>query len=111
MVGTRYGIRWLPNYHMGNEPIPEGGLVSMDSPLRDLMPEMRDLTPSENPFPFRYVRQFETMMIEPNTYLPAMLQDYRIAGGKIEVREIHNLRELQQLPQRVIVNCTGLGAK
>ena len=95
MVGARYGIRWLPNYHMGNEPIPEGGLVSMDSPLRDLMPEMHDLTPSENPFPFPYVRQFDTMMIEPNTYLPAMLQDYRIAGGKIEVREIHNLAELQ----------------
>ncbi len=59
-----------------------------DSPLRDLMPEMRDLTPSENPFPFPYVRQFDTMMIEPNTYLPAVLQDFRIAGGKIEVREI-----------------------
>lgn len=111
MVGARYGIRWLPNYLMDQEPMTEGGLHSLDSPIRDLLPEMRDLEPAENPFPFRYVRQFQTMMIEPNTYLPAVLQDFRIAGGRIEVREIRELAELQMLPERVIVNCTGLGAK
>lgn len=111
MVGPRYGIRWLPNYRMDQQPIPEGSLLSFDSPIRDLMPEMRDLEPSENPFSFAYVRQFQTMMIEPNTYLPAMLQDFWIAGGKIEVREIRDIGELQKLPERVIVNCTGLGAK
>ena len=111
MVGARYGIRWLPNYRMGQDPIPQGGLLSLDSPIRDLIPEMRDLQPAENPFPFPYVRQFYTMMIEPNTYLPAVMQDFRIAGGQIKVQEFRNLAELQTLPQRVIVNCTGLGAK
>jgi glycine/D-amino acid oxidase-like deaminating enzyme len=72
---------------------------------------MHDLAPSENPFPYPWVRQFDTMLIEPNTYLPAVLQDFRIAGGQIEVREIRELAELQTLPQSVIVNCTGLGAK
>jgi D-amino-acid oxidase len=111
MVGPRYGIRWLPNYHMGPDPIPDGGLLSLDSPIRDLIPEMRDLPPSENPFPFPSVRQFYTMMIEPNTYLPAVMEDFRIAGGQIKVQELRNLAELQTLPQRVIVNCTGLGTK
>ena len=69
MVGARYGIRWLPNYEMGADPIPEGGLRSFDSPIRDLVPEMRDLDAAENPFPFPYVRQFQTMLIEPNTLL------------------------------------------
>lgn len=111
MVGPRYGIRWLPNYRMDQDPIPSGGLLSFDSPIRDLVPDMRDLQPSENPFPFPSVRQFYTMMIEPNTYLPAVMQDFRIAGGQIKVQEFSNLAELQALPQRVIVNCTGLGAK
>jgi glycine/D-amino acid oxidase-like deaminating enzyme len=111
MVGPRYGIRWLPNYRMDQDPIPNGGLLSFDSPIRDLIPEMRDLQPSENPFPFPSVRQFYTMMIEPNTYLPAVMQDFRIAGGQIKVQEFRNLAELQALPQNVIVNCTGLGAK
>jgi D-amino-acid oxidase len=111
MVGARYGIRWLPNYRMGQDPIPNESLLSLDSPIRDLIPEMRDLQLAENPFPFQQVRRFYTMMIEPNTYLPAVMEDFRIAGGQIKVQEFHNLAELQTLPQRVIVNCTGLGAK
>ncbi len=111
MVGARYGVRWLPNYEMGQEPIPNGGMHSLDSPIRDLLPEMRDLLPAENPFPFPAVRQFETMMIEPNTYLPAVMEDFQIAGGQIEVRELRSIADLQDLPQPVIVNCTGLGAK
>jgi glycine/D-amino acid oxidase-like deaminating enzyme len=111
MVGLRYGIRWLPNYLMTRTAITGGGLHSLDSPIRDLLPEMRDLSASENPFPFPFVRQFQTMMIEPNTYLPAMLEDFRIAGGQIQVREFRSIGELKELPQPVIVNCTGLGAK
>ena len=111
MVGARYGIRWLPNYQMAQEPIPNGGMLSLDSPIRDLLPAMRDLPPAENPFPFPAVRQFETMMIEPNTYLPAVMEDFQIAGGRIEVRELRSIADLQDLPQPVIVNCTGLGAK
>jgi D-amino-acid oxidase len=111
MVGQRYGIRWLPNYLMGQTPFTNGGLHSLDSPLRDVLPEMRDLTPAENPFPFPAVRQFQTMMIEPNTYLPAMMQDFRIAGGQIIVRGFTSIAELKDLPQRVVLNCTGLGAK
>ncbi len=111
MVGQRYGIRWRPNYLMGPRPIPAGGMLSLDSPIRDLLPEMRDLQPAENPFPFPSVRQFQTMMIEPNTYLPAVMEDFRIAGGHIEVREFQSIADLQSLPQPVIVNCTGLGAK
>ena len=86
-------------------------MISLDSPIRDLLPEMRDLLPAENPFPFPAVRQFQTMMIEPNTYLPAVMEDFRIAGGQIEVRELRSIADLQDLPQTVIVNCTGLGAK
>jgi glycine/D-amino acid oxidase-like deaminating enzyme len=111
MVGARYGIRWLPNYVMGRDSISSGRLLAFDSPIRDLLPEMHDLAPSENPFPYPWVRQFDTMLIEPNTYLPAIIQDFRIAGGKIAVREIRDPAELQTLPQKVIVNCTGLGAK
>ena len=111
MVGPRYSIRWLPNYLMDTQPLTNGGLHSFDSPIRDLMPNMRQLSAAENPFPFPFVVEWDTMLIEPNTYLPAVMQDFFVAGGHIQVREIHNLVELQTLPQRVIVNCTGLGAK
>ena len=111
MVGSRYGIRWLTNYMMADEPVSNGGLHSFDSPIRDLIPDMRYLAPSENPFPFPSVLQYDTMLIEPNRYLPAIMDDFRIAGGQIRVQAFQSTAELQELPQRVIVNCTGLGAK
>jgi D-amino-acid oxidase len=111
MVGEYYGIRWMPNYFMDHEPLPEAGLSSKRSPIADLMPELRDLTKDEHPFPFPYVRQFDTMFVQPSIYLEAMLREFRIAGGTVLVREMHSLREVLDLPQPVIVNCTGLGAK
>jgi D-amino-acid oxidase len=111
MVGPRYGIHWLPNYRLDNEPIANGGLLGDDSPIRDLVAERRYLEPSENPFPFAYAFEFQTMLIEPNRYLPAVMDDFHLAGGRIVVQEFHSLTELQALPERVIVNCTGLGAK
>ena len=111
MVGDYYGIRWMPNYMMGNEPMREGGLADPSSPIADLLPELRDLQKHEHPFPYPYVRQFDTMFVLPSVYLESMLREFRIAGGSIVVREMHDVREILSLPEAVIVNCTGLGAK
>jgi glycine/D-amino acid oxidase-like deaminating enzyme len=79
--------------------------------VRDLYPDARDLGPREHPFPARYARRFTTMLIEPPIYLSAMMRDVRLAGGRVVVRELASREELQELPEPVIVNCTGLGAK
>ncbi len=110
MVGPRYGIRWLPNFMMSDEPIT-GGVRSPDGPLHDLFAETHDLDKSENPFPFPFVQQFDSMLIEPNRYLPAVMDDFHLAGGRIAVQEFRSAAELQGVPERVIVNCIGLGAK
>src|SRR5580704_5698773 len=111
MVGDYYGIRWRPNYTLSREPIGDGSLMGRRGVLAELMPELRDLTPREHPFPFPYVRQYDTMFIYPSHYLEAMLREFRIAGGKIVLQEMHDLRGVLAVPHTVIVNCTGLGAK
>jgi D-amino-acid oxidase len=111
MVGDYYGIRWRMNYTLSREPIQEGALTGRQGLLAELMPEFRDLTPQEHPFPFPYVRQYDTMFIYPSHYLEAMLREFRIAGGKIVLQEMHDVHEVLAVPQQVIVNCTGLGAK
>ena len=75
------------------------------------MPENRVLTKDEHPFPFPYVRQFDTMFVTPGIYLESMLREFRIARGSIVVKEMREIRDILALPQPVIVNCTGLGAK
>jgi glycine/D-amino acid oxidase-like deaminating enzyme len=111
MVGDYYKIRWLPNYLMDHKPFEDADLDGKKSPIADLLPELRDLAPQEHPFPFRYVRRFDTMYIEPSVYLEAMLREFRIARGTVVVKEMNDLRDVLAIPERVIVNCTGLGAK
>jgi glycine/D-amino acid oxidase-like deaminating enzyme len=111
MVGEYYGVRWLPNFQMADTPLPTNGLMSKTGPLFRMLPEFSELSPSKHPFPFRYARRFDTMFIQPPVYLDAMLRELRIAGVPIDVRDFREARELLALPEPVIVNCTGLGAK
>jgi D-amino-acid oxidase len=68
------------------------------------------LTEEESPFPAFRVSRFLSMHIEPSIYLSAVLQDFRIAGGHVVIREFPDARSIVALAEPVIVNCTGLAA-
>jgi D-amino-acid oxidase len=110
MTDPKYGIRWMRNYFIKNTPwqSPIGGDFRL---IQDLLPEIKDLPVESHPFGTKQVRQFDGMIVEPPIYLPAMLTDVRIAGGKIVVREMKSLDEVQGLREKLVFNCTGLGAK
>jgi glycine/D-amino acid oxidase-like deaminating enzyme len=108
LPAAEFGIRWLENYVLADQPLPEWWEQGL---TRDLYPESRELRPHEHPFPARYVRRFTTMLIEPPLYLSALLRDVRLAGGRIVVRELESREQVRELPEPVVINCTGLGAK
>jgi len=62
-------------------------------------------------FGFPFVKQFTTMLIEPSIYLAALLRDFFIAGGRVVVKEFRSREEIMRLPEPVVFNCTGLGAR
>lgn len=112
MLGSHYGVRWTRTYLLNNSAFNEEGYFGKQSVLRPFMPEYRDLVPDETQFTgYKYMRQLDAMLIEPPIYLPAMMADFRLAGGKIEVREFHDSSAITQLPEKLVFNCTGLGAK
>ena len=76
-----------------------------------MYPELRDLSASAHPFSADYVRHYNTMLIEPAIYLPAMMQDFYAAGGEIEIREFTGQDDALSLPEPVLINCTGLGSR
>ena len=110
LLGPEYGIRTYATYACRNTPFPKQSLLNFDSPVHELLPGLRDLSPSESPFDYPLVRTFETLMIEPAIYLPAILRDFARAGGHVVTRDFASAAELAALPERTIVNCTGLGA-
>ncbi|HEX8722911.1 MAG TPA: FAD-dependent oxidoreductase [Pyrinomonadaceae bacterium] len=107
-VGPEYGVRWMETYLLraeaepaGHEPV--GGAA--------LYPETRRYADARRFFGYPFVRQFGSMMIEPQIYLRALLRDFHTAGGRLVVRELKTREEVAALPERVIFNCTGLGAR
>ncbi len=103
MVGDDYGIRWLPTYVERD---------SIEAQLLDTFPPVnRMLTPAEHPFPWASTLRYDTMYVETGRYLRQMLRDVQIAGGKIEVRRFATPADIAALPERVVINCTGLGSR
>lgn len=112
LVGGGYGVRWMTNYHLDDVPFAnENSLLGTHSPIRELIPELADLPRDAHPFAAASVRRFDTLMIEPPIYLNALLRDVRLAGGNLVVRRFATAADLASLPERTIVNCTGLGAR
>ncbi|MDX2180844.1 MAG: FAD-dependent oxidoreductase [Bryobacteraceae bacterium] len=108
MLGDYYGVRWIRNYMVSDSPVRNSFILGADSPIRDLYPEYADLPDNATPFE-RYARRFTTMLIEPSTYLPAVLRDFQLSGGRVVVGEFDRER-LSALSEPAIFNCTGLGA-
>jgi len=77
----------------------------------DMYPQLMDLPRSRHPFAAEYVRHYDTMLIEPAIYLPAMMDDFYTAGGKIEVVDFVDRNHVLSLQEPVIMNCSGLGAR
>lgn len=108
LVGPRYGVRWISNYTIGNEPLPAD---NFNEYYAEMFPQLMDLAPGQHPFAASHVRHYDTMLIEPAIYLPAVMVDFYTAGGTIEVADFSELGEILRLPEPVVTNCTGLGAR
>jgi glycine/D-amino acid oxidase-like deaminating enzyme len=112
LAGEQYGVRWLPLYSLSTEreyvaPAPD----SLNFEIEKLYPEARILHHDEHPFRVPYAHRRQTMLIEPATYLNALMRDFFVAGGRIVRREFADVREVAAMKEDLIFNCTGLGAR
>ncbi|MBS7458744.1 FAD-dependent oxidoreductase, partial [Coralloluteibacterium stylophorae] len=108
LPGASYGVSWKPLYMFSRGSEFDLGWDWATTP--ELFMARRH-APGEHPFGDRTCFELQTMLIEPNVYLAAMIDAFRGAGGRIERREFRDLAQLQALPERLAMNCTGLGAR
>lgn len=104
MVGDDYGIRWLPTYY-------EAGHGAEPALLPTFPPNNRLLAAGEHPFPLDQVARYDTLYVETGRFLRRLMTDIRIGGGRFVVRSFTTPQEVVALPERLVFNCTGLGAR
>jgi D-amino-acid oxidase len=109
-AGEDYGVHWRTIYRLGDQPYVPPPATSPMSDLADLF-EGHVLGRDENPFAGANARREHSMLIEPAIYLNALRRDFLIAGGKIQIRDLASAQEIALLPENLIFNCTGLGAR
>ncbi len=109
LVGPIYGIAWLDQFEPVDDIRPPQN-TGRPNLQEGMQPAQVILQRGEHPFPTRFAIQRTNMRIEPSIYLPALMRDVLLFGGRIMVRQFDTARDLTTLPEPVIVNCTGLGS-
>lgn len=114
LVGPVYGVRWIDNYSLKRDA--QASAPELDYAARvgivDCYADVESIDPTSLPFVgFKEIRRFGTMLMEPNTFLPAVERDFLLQGGRIAVRTFHAAAEISTLSEPVIFNCTGLGSR
>ena len=108
LVRPEYGVRWIDTVELYRDEASLGRELVGGN---DLYPQREVHRDAERYFGFPFARQYSTMLIEPQVYLDALLRDFYVAGGRLVVKEFRNREEVMGLPEPVIFNCTGLGAR
>jgi glycine/D-amino acid oxidase-like deaminating enzyme len=103
MNAGRYGIRWLPTYTEAERVAAPG--------VEPYYPDSRVLGAGDHPFAADNLAVYRTMYVEVGRYLAELTADVLGAGGQIRVRRFASAGDLTALPEKLIFNCTGLGAR
>ena len=112
-------VEWLDRYALSDVAPAEAqanrrredplGFAHYQDRIADITPQAEDLV--RHPFPTKYARRTSTLTFNIASYSKQLLNDFLVEGGKLEPREFHTPSDLQTLPQKVIINCTGYGAR
>lgn len=118
-------VFWSDNYILRDAPRPDGippaPTPEPDRPavdfahytdrIRDLGSRSRPLEPHEHPFPVDQARLGLTMTFNVAELAARLTADFLREGGRIQQMTFHSPADLAHLPEPVVVNCTGYGAR
>jgi D-amino-acid oxidase len=110
LAGAGYGVSWVDQYAPVRDPAPQQPESDRPPLGAGLQTDREVLGPGEHPFPTPYAIRRAGLRIEPSIYLPALMRDVVLFGGRIVVRTFDAPRDLLALSEPIIVNCTGLGS-
>ncbi|MGZ6037644.1 MAG: FAD-dependent oxidoreductase [Phenylobacterium sp.] len=117
-------VEWTDRYFLSDSPDPppapsiptppkgpELEFASYVNRIRDLTPRAEPVPDGASPFPGHGVRRTSQMQFNVADYGHTLMADFLAMGGRFEHREFHSLGELASLPEKVVINCPGYGAR
>jgi hypothetical protein len=114
-------IEWTDRYTLSDRSPEESGprrqrteghsFARYQDRIADLTPRSQDIPAGMHPFPMKFVRRSTSLTFNVADYSRQLVNDFFVAGGAMETREFHSPQDLTALPQPVVVNCTGYGAR
>ena len=117
-------VEWIDQFSLEDDtrrPAPSGSpppklrprvsFATYEDRISDLVPKWTELPKGSTEFPTDHVWQNSTMIFNIADYGHTLMSDFRQAGGKIVHAEFRDPAELAQLKEKVVINCTGYGAR
>ena len=111
-------VEWIDTYAVSDPaqpdpPEPAGALqfARYRNRIRDILSRGERLPPEESPFDAPVVSRGPSLIFTIADYGHTLLSDFLLAGGQIRQREFHAPAELAALPEKVVINCPGYGAR
>ncbi len=109
-------VEFLPQYEVEDPGAVRGPRASRDflhlhRNVRDLQPPWRELAAGANPFAPRDAARGHGMVYNVAVYSDRLAQLFMLRGGRMVRRAFPNRAAVLALPEPVIINCMGFGAK
>jgi glycine/D-amino acid oxidase-like deaminating enzyme len=113
-------VQWIDRYLLFDDPVaerlrrghpPDLGFGRYEHRIADLTPRARALPPASHPFPVPRVARTSQMMFNIADYAHQLTSDFLQAGGRMETMVFHEPSELAGLKEKVVIDCTGYGAR
>jgi hypothetical protein len=113
LLGMEDIVNWCDDYvvHKSIPSSTDGNGGGEIFHLEGLAPDWVLMDKKNHPFQADYVRKRSNMIFNIPSYLNFHLNNFLLRGGKLKIHDIKTLEDLDALPEKVIVNCMGLGAK
>ncbi|MBV8187047.1 MAG: FAD-binding oxidoreductase [Alphaproteobacteria bacterium] len=90
---------------------PSIDFASYGRRIADLMPPWQPVSPDASPFEATSVSRGEIMMFNITEYTQTLMSQFHQAGGQIQRADFQSPAEIAALGKKVVINCTGYGAR
>jgi hypothetical protein len=92
-------------------PVQNSEFAHYSPRIKDIVPQGVDVPFAESPWAMPYAQRSSQMHFNFSSYAHTMLGEFFEAGGRFVNRDFHGPAEYGQLPEKVVINCTGYAAR